>query len=56
MKAILNGQQIAASDDIVETGGYHYFPPVRCEPSGWKNRRKPPTTWNVHMACSSMTW
>ena len=33
MKAILNGQQIAASDDIVETGGYHYFPPgsVRTE-------------------------
>ena len=28
MKAILDGQQIAASDDIVETGGYHYFPPT----------------------------
>ncbi|MEJ0020170.1 MAG: DUF427 domain-containing protein [Acetobacteraceae bacterium] len=26
MQAILNGHQIAASDDIVETGGYHYFP------------------------------
>jgi uncharacterized protein (DUF427 family) len=26
MKAILNGHQIAASDDIVEAGGYHYFP------------------------------
>ena len=33
MKAILNGHQIAVSDDIVETGGYHYFPPgsVRTE-------------------------
>jgi uncharacterized protein (DUF427 family) len=33
MKAILNGRQIAASDDIVEAGGYHYFPPsaVRTE-------------------------
>jgi uncharacterized protein (DUF427 family) len=33
MKATLNGHQIAASDDIVETGGYHYFPPsaVRME-------------------------
>ena len=33
MKAILNGQQIAASDDVVEVGGYHYFPPsaVRME-------------------------
>ena len=33
MKATLNGKQIAASDDIVETGGYHYFPPsaVRME-------------------------
>ena len=29
MKAILNGHQIAASDDIVEVGGYHYFPPCR---------------------------
>ena len=33
MKAVLNGHQIAASDDIVEAGGYHYFPPsaVRTE-------------------------
>jgi len=33
MKASLNGKQIAASDDVVETGGYHYFPPgsVRTE-------------------------
>ena len=28
MKAILNGQTVAASDDIVEVGGYHYFPPA----------------------------
>ena len=27
MKATLNGHLIAASDDIVEAGGYHYFPP-----------------------------
>jgi uncharacterized protein (DUF427 family) len=27
MKAILNGHEIASSDDIVETGGYAYFPP-----------------------------
>jgi uncharacterized protein (DUF427 family) len=27
MKAILNDQVIADSDDIVETGGYRYFPP-----------------------------
>ena len=26
MKAILNGHVIAESDDIVECGGYHYFP------------------------------
>jgi uncharacterized protein (DUF427 family) len=33
MKAILKGHEIAASDDIVEAGGYHYFPPsaVRLE-------------------------
>ena len=33
MKAVLDGHQIAASDDIVEVGGYHYFPPssVRTE-------------------------
>lgn len=28
MKAILQGHEIAASDDIVESGGYHYFPPA----------------------------
>jgi uncharacterized protein (DUF427 family) len=26
MKAILNGKVIAESDDIVEAGGYQYFP------------------------------
>ena len=26
MQAILNGHKVAASDDIVETGGYAYFP------------------------------
>jgi uncharacterized protein (DUF427 family) len=26
MKAILKGQLIATSDDIVQNGGYHYFP------------------------------
>ncbi len=33
MKAILKDHVIAESDDIVETGGYHYFPPsaVRTE-------------------------
>ena len=27
MKAILNGHVLAESDNIVETGGYAYFPP-----------------------------
>lgn len=33
MKAILQGHEIAASDDIVSVGGYEYFPPgnVRLE-------------------------
>jgi uncharacterized protein (DUF427 family) len=33
MKAVLKDHVIAESDDIVETGGYHYFPPaaVRAE-------------------------
>jgi uncharacterized protein (DUF427 family) len=26
MKAMLKGQVIAQSDDIVQSGGYHYFP------------------------------
>jgi uncharacterized protein (DUF427 family) len=26
MKAILKGRIVAESDDIVEAGGYHYFP------------------------------
>jgi uncharacterized protein (DUF427 family) len=28
MQATLNGHVIAKSDDIVETGGYAYFPPT----------------------------
>ena len=28
MKAVWHGQLIAESDDIVEHGGYHYFPPA----------------------------
>ena len=28
MKAILDGHVIAESDDIVESGGYAYFPPM----------------------------
>jgi uncharacterized protein (DUF427 family) len=28
MKATLKGRVIAESDDIVEAGGYHYFPPA----------------------------
>jgi uncharacterized protein (DUF427 family) len=28
MKAILNGNVIAESDDIVEAAGYQYFPPA----------------------------
>jgi uncharacterized protein (DUF427 family) len=33
MKASVQGHEVAASDDIVEVGGYHYFPPgtVRLE-------------------------
>ena len=28
MRALLNDHVIADSDDIVESGGYHYFPPA----------------------------
>jgi uncharacterized protein (DUF427 family) len=28
MKAIVEDQVVADSDDIVERGGYHYFPPA----------------------------
>jgi len=28
MKATLNGKVIAASDDVIERGGYQYFPPA----------------------------
>ena len=27
MRAVLDGHEIASSDDIVESGGYAYFPP-----------------------------
>jgi uncharacterized protein (DUF427 family) len=32
MKAILNGNVLAESNDIVETGGYHYFPAASVKP------------------------
>jgi uncharacterized protein (DUF427 family) len=28
MKATLNGHVIAESNDVIETGGYQYFPPM----------------------------
>jgi uncharacterized protein (DUF427 family) len=28
MKATLNGHVIAESDDVIESGGYQYFPPA----------------------------
>jgi uncharacterized protein (DUF427 family) len=33
MKAVLKGRVLAESDEVVECGGYHYFPPssVRVE-------------------------
>ena len=33
MKAVVDGHVVAESDDLVETGGYQYFPPsaVRME-------------------------
>ena len=28
MKAIVDGRIVADSDDLIERGGYHYFPPA----------------------------
>ena len=56
MQAILNGHKVAASDDIVETGGYHYFPrdTVRME---WleKTEKTDDPTCNARTACNSTT-
>lgn len=27
MKAVVDGKIVAESDDVIENGGYHYFPP-----------------------------
>ena len=37
MKAIVNDHVVANSDDIVEAGGYQYFPIPRCAWIGWRS-------------------
>ena len=54
MRAILKDRVIADSDDIVEEGGYHYFPiaVTRMEWLGEGGQDRSPTT-PVRMAFSS---
>jgi len=56
MKATLKDRIIAESNDIVEAGGYHYFPlsVVRME---WLNKaRRRRQITSARMAFSSTTW
>jgi hypothetical protein len=55
MKATLEGKVIAASDDIVEQGGYAYFPNEHVGSSCLRRRRRPDRTSSARMASSSMT-
>jgi len=42
MKATLNGRVIADSDDVVEAGGYLYFPPSAVRTEWLKKTEKTP--------------
>jgi uncharacterized protein (DUF427 family) len=56
MKATLKGKVIAASDDIVEQGGYTYFPNEHVRLELLEKRRRPRRTSSARMASSSMMW
>ena len=55
MQAILKDHVIADSDDIVEKGGYHYFPSSATRLDLLVKARRPNTTWNARTASSSTT-
>ncbi len=57
MKAVLKGRVIAESDDIVEHGGYHYFPNahVRVESAG-EGGEDGVRSANARTASSSTMW
>ena len=53
MKAMLKDRVIAESDDIVEEGGYHYFP-IAVTRMDWLERpTRPHPTTPVRMVSSS---
>lgn len=55
MRAVIEDAVIAESDDIVEQGGYAYFPGtgVRLD---WLERRRRHRTSPARMAFNSTTW
>ena len=56
MKAVVNGHVIADSDDVVDCGGYQYFPTPRSARSASSRHRQPIRIWPARMASNSMTW
>ena len=56
MKAVLKGWVIADSDDIVEHGGYHYFPSAHVRTELLERADKTSSDLLVRTASSSTTW
>jgi uncharacterized protein (DUF427 family) len=56
MKAVLKDRVIAESDDIVEHGGYHYFPSTQVRLELLDKAAKTASICNVRMASSSTMW
>ena len=55
MKAVVDGQVVAESNDVVECKGYQYFPRAAVRMDWLEKTTKPPTTGPVRTACNSTT-
>ncbi len=55
MKATLDGHVIAESNDIVEVGGYQYFPDAAVRLDWLQKAPKTDPISNARTACSSTT-
>ena len=56
MKARLEGYVIAESDDIVEQGGYHYFPSADVRIDWLEKSDKTASDLHARTASNSTTW
>jgi uncharacterized protein (DUF427 family) len=55
-KAIVDGRVIAESDDIVENGGYQYFPPSAVRLESLEKTPRTASDLRCPHGVESMTW